>query len=135
MQGLIGVAISCIVRGQPVRLFGDPENVRDYIHLDDLCEIAFRAATPSEPFRVVNVGTGIGHSVTDVLRIIQEYCGSPLRVERESNRGQWLPDWVVLNTQEARKHFAWEPRIDLRSGVASMIDTWERGVETLAANV
>src|SRR5580700_6449967 len=43
LQGLIGVAIHCVLLGQPVRLFGNANNVRDYIHLQDICEIAASA--------------------------------------------------------------------------------------------
>src|SRR5580700_172408 len=63
MQGLIGVAINSILHHQPVRIFGSLNNVRDYIHLEDVCDLATRASRPRQAFDVVNVGSGSGHSV------------------------------------------------------------------------
>src|SRR5215469_16833321 len=71
-QGLIGVAVNCVALGKPVRIFGNPNNVRDYVHLEDISEIAVRASIPREPFNIVNVGSSVGHSVLDVIRIIEQ---------------------------------------------------------------
>jgi len=130
MQGLIGIAISCILQSRPVRIFGDLTNVRDYIHLEDICSLADRASTPRQPFSIVNVGSGVGHSVSDVLRIIEECHGAPIVVQCEQTLGHWLPQWVVLNVLKANREFGWSPAISLRSGINEMLlaEREERGV-------
>jgi len=122
MQGLIGVAVNCVAEGRPVRVFGDLNNVRDYIHLEDVSEIAMRASVPKQPFSIVNVGSGAGHSVDGILRIIEEVWGKPIDIRSEQDRGNWLTDWVVLDIGKAREEFGWSPRIDLHRGVAGMMD-------------
>ena len=77
MQGLIGVAINCVVHNRPVRVFGNPANVRDYIHLDELCNLAERVARPVEEFSIVNVGSGtrpLGDRSTGVDRVLLRQC-------------------------------------------------------------
>jgi UDP-glucose 4-epimerase len=126
MQGLIGVAVNSAVRGEPVRIFGNPNNVRDYIHLQDISEIATRAALSRQPFSIVNVGSGVGHSVLDVLGLLEEELGEPIEPNFDPDCGIWLTDWVVLDTRKARDEFGWSPAIDLRSGIRQMLDGWPR---------
>jgi len=123
-QGLIGVAINCVLHGQMVRLFGNPNNVRDYVHLEDISEIAVRASQPRQPFSIVNVGTGVGHSVLDVLRLIEECRGEKIQIHSNPDYGSWLTNWVVLDNQKARAELGWAPAVDLRSGIARMLAGW-----------
>ena len=122
MQGLIGVAVNCVAQGRSVRVFGNPNNVRDYIHLEDLSEIAVRGSVPKEPFSIINVGSGVGHSVLDILRVIEEIWGKPIDIHSDQNCGNWLTDWVVLDNSKAREEFGWSPTVDLRCGIARMVD-------------
>jgi UDP-glucose 4-epimerase len=126
MQGLIGVAINCAVHQQPVRMFGNPNNVRDYVHLEDISEIAIRAAVPRQAFTIVNVGSGVGHSVLDVIGLIQQGLDRPMEIQCDQESGSWLTDWVVLDNSKAREEFGWSPAIDLASGIQKMLDGWFR---------
>ncbi|MGA2723144.1 MAG: NAD-dependent epimerase/dehydratase family protein [Bryobacteraceae bacterium] len=123
-QGLIGVAVSRMLRGQPVRIFGNPDNVRDYVHLEDVCSMAERAAIPRREFTIVNVGSGQGHSVTDVLRLIEECHGRPLAIQHDESCGNRLAGWVVLDNTKAMQEFGWFPAIDLRSGIEKILAGW-----------
>ena len=126
MQGFIGVAMNCVVNGHPVRIFGNPGNVRDYVHLADISEMALRVFVPHQPFTIVNVGTGVGHSVLSVLRLMEEELGHPIEIQSDDHNGNWLTDWVVLDNERARREFGWRPAIDLRSGIRQMLDSWSR---------
>jgi UDP-glucose 4-epimerase len=121
MQGLIGVSINSVIHGQPVRVFSNPNNVRDYVHLEDISDIAVRASLPRQPFSIVNVGTGIGNSVLDVIQLIEECYGQPIQIQCNQDYGSWLADWVVLDNRKAKAEFGWSPGVDLRSGIAGML--------------
>ena len=120
LQGIIGVAINCVAHGQPVRLFGNPNNIRDYIHLEDVSDLAVRVSTPREPYSVINVGSGMGHSVMDILRLIEESLGRPIEVHADQSLGNSLTDWIVLDNARARERYGWKPALDLREGIARM---------------
>jgi UDP-glucose 4-epimerase len=122
MQGLIGVAVNLVVHGQPVRVFGDPNNVRDYVHLEDICEAAKRAAVPRRPFQVFNVGSGVGHSVLDVLHLVSAALARPIEIRCDPAYGSGLTEWVVLDIANARDQLGWSPAIDLRSGIRRMLE-------------
>ena len=48
LQGFIGTAVAQLRAGSPVRVFGNPANVRDYVHVDDVCR-AFELALDAAP--------------------------------------------------------------------------------------
>jgi UDP-glucose 4-epimerase len=123
MQGLIGVAINNVLQGRPVVLFGNPQNVRDYVHLDDICDVAERVMRPLQPFAIFNVGTQRGHTVHQVLDAIDRCTG--LSMERQCSTdpcvGAWLPDWCVLDVSKAASVLGWTPKVSLRVGIERML--------------
>jgi UDP-glucose 4-epimerase len=135
MQGLIGVAINCVMHGQSVRVFGNVNNVRDYIHLEDVSQIAVEASVPRQEFSIVNVGSGVGHSVLDVLHVIEQCHGGPIEIRTDGQLGNWLTDWVVLDNAKAREEFGWSPAIDLSSGIAGMMAGWRKEPRAEATTV
>jgi UDP-glucose 4-epimerase len=125
-QWLIGVAINNVLHNLPVRVFGSQGNVRDYVHVSDICTIAARAAWRREPFTILNVGSGRGYSVKEVLSMIEACAKVPLRIEpldQKGDYGRWLTDWVVLDILKAREEFNWTPRVDLLAGIKGMFDS------------
>jgi len=124
MQGLIGVTMSRILHGHPVRIFGSPNNVRDYVHLEDICSMAERASIPRHEFNIVNVGSGQGHSVTEVLQLIEACYGVPFAIQHDKSCGKELSDWVVLDNTKAAREFGWRPVIDLRAGIEKTLAGW-----------
>jgi UDP-glucose 4-epimerase len=125
MQGLIGVALNQVLHGKSVRIFGNPENVRDYIHLSDVCDLAWRVIETDQQFSVLNVGSGEGFSVREVLRLMAECSPAPIDVRFDSEFGQKLTDWAVLDIGKAKREFQWEPKVTLRGGIADMMRRWQ----------
>ena len=134
MQGLIGVALNSVLNGNPVRVFGDPNNVRDYVHLDDICVMAERVSVPRGTFDVFNVGSGLGYSVAEILQVIQDCYGEPIELEVNQRQGKWLTDWVVLDVGKARRECGWQPAVDLTSGIGAMMSAWHDQVPVAAAS-
>ena len=122
MQGLIGVAVNQVLHQSPVRIFGSLENIRDYVHLDDVCAIVEKVISRKDPFAIFNVGSGRGYSVADVLQNIRDCMDSPLKVEviEDPEWGRWLSDWVVLDIDKARTEFGWVPVVDFRAAIRAM---------------
>jgi UDP-glucose 4-epimerase len=125
MQGLIGVALNNVLHRRPVRIFGNPENVRDYVHLSDVCDLAVRVIQRYEPFSVLNAGTGEGFSVREVLRVVEECSPTPVEIQFDAESGRKLTDWAVLDIAKARREFQWEPKVTLRAGIADMMHRWQ----------
>lgn len=121
-QGFIGTAINRIRMDQPVRLVGDPHNIRDYVHADDVVAALLRAMEQSNGFDIFNIGTGEGASVTDILTTLSNLLGHPVATEQVPLRGAaLLPSWSVLDISKAKEQLGWQPGISLATGIARML--------------
>lgn len=121
-QGFIGVALSRLLEGRPVRVFGDPDNVRDYIHLDDVMRMFELMLERHDGWNLYNVGSGEGRTVREVLVLLQEFSGvaADIRYEPLTADSRRLPAWVVLDSSKARLEVGWEPRIAFEDGLRSL---------------
>lgn len=124
LQGLIGVVLNQLVHDRPIRVFGSIENVRDYLHLKDLCRMFEAVLMPAKPFDVFNVGSGKGHSVKEILRLIEHCSGRKItrRDEPSSDDYHHLPSWVVLDITKAKSELGWEPQIELEQGLKQLCE-------------
>jgi len=122
MQGFIGTAVSQLRAGSAIRVFGSPKNVRDYVHVDDVCRALDATVRPTGAFEVFNIGSGAGHSVADVVQLIEELEGGEVDVTYEHPAAaDDLPSWVVLDSGKARDTLGWSTEITLRAGLDRLL--------------
>ena len=124
MQGLIGVALNQIVHQQPVKIFGDPNNVRDYIHLEDMCSIFDLAINHPSGFEVYNVGSGIGYSVNQILDLLEQITNYKVirSIQPSTQMSSYLPSWIVLDIAKAKKELGWQPKISFEQGLKTLCE-------------
>ena len=76
-EKLIPFMYSRAMRDQPLPVYGDGRNVRDWIHVHDHCRGVYLALTKGRPGAVYNFGGGAERSNMDVVRGILDFCGKP----------------------------------------------------------
>ena len=120
-QGAVAVALGCLERGEPFKLWGDGSVVRDFLYVDDLTE-AFLAAlrAPDPGARIFNIGSGRGVSLRELLAASERVVGHPLAIAQLPGRAIDVPA-NVLDCTRAREHLGWGPRVPLEEGLAR---TW-----------
>ncbi|MBP9814427.1 UDP-glucose 4-epimerase GalE [Candidatus Woesebacteria bacterium] len=100
----------------------DGTAVRDYIHLDDLCDahlVTLDALEAGHATDRYNVGTGIGISVKEVLSVVKEVSGVDFMVTNAPRRSG-DPAELVADSNKLQKEFSWQPKFsDIRSIVSS----------------
>jgi UDP-glucose-4-epimerase GalE len=116
---LIPLAIAAAQgRGKPLSLFGtdyptpDGTAVRDYIHVADLAQahiLALAALDKGAPELRLNLGTGRGSSVREVIRAVERATGRPVPV-REVGRRAGDPPVLVADPRHAGEVLGWKPR-------------------------
>ena len=121
-QGLIGVAMRQVLRGEPVPIYGDPRNVRDYIHLSDVAAVIERSLNPPQPFAIYNIGSGRGATTEEVLALLERIVGHtvPRQLLGEVDNADRLVRWVVLDIARAQRELGWRPAVSLEVGVERM---------------
>jgi UDP-glucose 4-epimerase len=76
-SGVISIFCDRLVRGEPIGIYGDGEQTRDFIHVGDVVAgllAGLAAATPAAP--VLNLCTGRATSVLSLAATIAELCAS-----------------------------------------------------------
>jgi UDP-glucose 4-epimerase len=71
-QGFISVAINKIYQEIPIEIWGDGNTVRDYIHINDVVVILKKLLDIDFSNESINLSSGIGYSLLDVLSIIEQ---------------------------------------------------------------
>src|SRR5262249_23014719 len=106
-------------RGLPLPVYGSLDNVRDYIHLDDVVSGIRAAMRYPARYEVFNIGAGVGHSLKEVLDLIGKASGADVVIDRKDadNRKHQLVPWVVIDPSKAIRHLGWSPTIDLELGI------------------
>jgi UDP-glucose 4-epimerase len=106
--------------GKEMALFGtdyptaDGTCVRDYIHVIDLGEAHLRAIGAAEAgtHHIVNLGSGRGHSVREVLDAIGQVTGAPVPVV-ESPRRPGDVATLIASNEKAANLLGWHPTREL----------------------
>lgn len=110
---VIGAALG--VRG-PVRVFGtdyptpDGTAIRDYIHVSDLAQAHLRALeylVQGGASQAFNLGTGVGHSVLEVIQTVERLGGRQVPFE-EAPRRPGDPPVLVARAQKAASELGWK---------------------------
>ena len=114
----------------------DGSAIRDYIHVSDLADAHVRALRhlgADGASAALNLGTGSGHSVREVVRMIEAVSGRPVPV-RETDRRAGDPAELVADANRIAELFGWQPR---HSSLRQIIETawrWHSERRSLVAS-
>ncbi len=139
---LIPLVLRAIKSGKPITVFGndyetfDGTCVRDYIHVSDIAQAHVAALEyleqTHEPVHIpINLGTGSGYTVKQVIQMAQEVCGKQATVIYVDRRMGDCPI-LVANAQLANQVLGWTPNYtDLKEIIVSAW-AWEQRQESFS---
>lgn len=85
-QGLIAVALGKILAREPIVVWGDGSNVRDYIYIDDLSEVLCLLLEKDVCNTTLNIGSGVGASINDIIQVLRDVVSEEVQVEYQPAR-------------------------------------------------
>lgn len=130
-QGVAAVFLHRLHTGRKITIWGDGGVVRDYLYVSDLTHALVLAAGAEIGQKVLNVGSGRGVSLNDLIFHIAQVAGEEPRIEYLPGRNLDVPA-NVLDVSRAREELGWTPETSLVEGLDA---TWkwvcalDRGVE------
>ncbi|HJN75703.1 MAG TPA: GDP-mannose 4,6-dehydratase [Myxococcota bacterium] len=104
--------------GLPFEIEGDGEQLRDFIHVEDVARANVLALRRSAG--TVNIGSGRATSIRELADAIGVLFGSP-GVRRVGGREHDLRK-SVADVRRARRHLGWSPRIELEEGLRELLE-------------
>jgi nucleoside-diphosphate-sugar epimerase len=131
---LVPYLMRCCLRGEVPRVSAGAQR-RDFIHADDVIAL-FRAAAarPRESGPVLHAGTGVEHSVREMVAAVLAACGRPDApvVFGAAPLRPGEPEHYLADIAGTHARTGWAPRLDLRAGLARTWD-WFRAAHAEAA--
>lgn len=98
-QGLVAVTIGKLLRNEEIEVWGDGFAVRDYIYVDDLANIFVKLIEKDVHNTTLNIGSGRGYSVNDVLAFLKIVSGKDLKIVYRNSRSVDVSNMVLDTTR------------------------------------
>lgn len=95
----------------------DLEPRRDWVFVTDVVSAIMAARGRVAGYNIYNIGSGVSHSVAEVIRIAQKVAGSTIPVRSAATRRLNEIHDVVADIAKARRELGWSPVHDLDSGL------------------
>ena len=110
--------LRAVILGEPLTLFGDGSQTRDFTFVGDAVAATIAAATRGVPGRVYNIGGGSRVSLLEVLEIIGRVAGRRPVIQGDSaQKGDMRHTYA--DTSRARKDLGFAPAVGLEAGLAA----------------
>jgi UDP-glucose 4-epimerase len=113
------------LNGEPITIYGDGSVVRDYLYISDLVNAVVRAGQMRGGVPVMNIGSGVGRSLNDVVDTVAAALGRPVATRYLPPRNFDVP-MSVLDIETARVALSWSPKVDFPHGVMSTLSGLRR---------
>lgn len=85
-QGIIDVVINKIYKNEAIELYGDIENIRDYIYIDVMSEYIYKLILLDYNNDVFNIGSGKGTSIKDLFICIENIFKRKIKYKIEKSK-------------------------------------------------
>jgi UDP-glucose 4-epimerase len=135
--GVVAIFCGRVLGNQPLTIFGDGRQTRDYVYVGDVARAMYLAATEPLPpkerldVRAFNIGTGKGTSVIEIATLLQEVSGIKVPIDFAPHRpGEQQESFV--NADKARELLGWSPQVTLAEGLAMTFAWFEERVSGAA---
>jgi GDP-4-dehydro-6-deoxy-D-mannose reductase len=115
----------------PVLEVGNLDARRDFSDVRDVVRAYVQLITDGEPGQVYNIGSGVSHSVEELLTALLAMSQVPIEVRQdpERMRPSDVPE-VICNATRIRQQIGWQTTISFEQSLADVLDYWCQEVST-----
>lgn len=123
--GVVAIFLGRLLAGQPLTVFGDGQQTRDYVHVEDVARATVGAMTADlggsrGPDDIaVNIGTGVETSVIDLIAALKRVTSRAAEVQFADERPGELRR-NALAVARAKAVLDWTPRWTLEAGLRDL---------------
>lgn len=113
-QGIIDVAADCAMNNKIFNVYGNMDNVRDFVFIDDLCQAFVKTLEFSDSnYEIFNIGSGIGISISEIMEYVKTYFP----------KFRYTINYVencdiscnILNISKASRMLDWNPSVSVEA--------------------
>ena len=133
--GVVNKFIASAVADNPITIFGDGSQLRDYIYVDDVIFVMLLSAiSDSAGGKVINVGSGRGISMAQMAELIVRIAG-----KGDVRYVSWPAEYANIETgsfvadiQNLERVLSYSPRVDIESGLTISIEYYKQAKALLS---
>lgn len=130
-HGFMGIFIRKAIQGEPIAIFGDGQQLRDFNYIDDVVE-AFLLATDNERLygKVYNLGSDDRYSLLKCVEVLARYCDFEYKIvpfppdHKAIDIGDYYADSTCF-----RKEGGWEPKVQLDEGLRRTVEYFKPRID------
>lgn len=119
--GVIDAFLDRARADEPIRVHGDGEQTRDFVHVDDVVAANRLAAETDEVGVAYNVGTGESVTINRLAEQVRDAVGSDSAIVHTDGREGDIRH-SRADVTRARERLGYRPTVDLRSGLETLVD-------------
>lgn len=116
--GVITTFIDNALKNKPLQIYGDGEQIRDFVHVEDVVDANISSMDYKSKFDIFNIGSGTGHSINDIVQTISEHIDVSIQhkpaVKEDARR-------MVADISKANKKLKFTPHTNLKHGIEELI--------------
>jgi UDP-glucose 4-epimerase len=125
-QGVLGIFSGNLLRGEPITIFGDGEQTRDFVYIGDVIDAWVKALqTPSSAGKIMNTGSGRSLSINALASAVVAAFGAAGHPIMRAPTRPGEQRSVRADIGLAKSVLDWEPRISFEAGLANTV-RWAR---------
>jgi len=123
--GVVAALFECLLQGKTFQLMGDGSVSRDFLYIEDFVGLCVKLVNhlpfARGRYETLNIGSGLGCSVTELISLVQQVSGRALDVEQVTGRQVDVRD-IVLDSSRALEVAGWAVDTPLERGLSL---TWD----------
>jgi dTDP-glucose 4,6-dehydratase len=120
-EKLIPLMIIKALRDEPLPVYGDGKNVRDWIHVQDHCAAIVAALFEGEPGAIYNFGGGNEMVNLDLVKLILQKLGKPESLISFVADRLGHDRRYAIDSSFAQRELKWKPQKNFREGLAETV--------------
>lgn len=107
-----------------ILLHGTGQELRDWLHVKDACDLLWKVATSSETPEIINGGTGVATSIEQIAQLIIDAWGHHYEVSFTGIARKGDPLSLVADISKARA-LNFSPAINIQSGITEVVNWYK----------
>ncbi|MEN4910180.1 NAD-dependent epimerase/dehydratase family protein [Erwinia amylovora] len=120
LNRIIGVALKNALKKENMHIYGDVDICKDYIHIDDVCEITHALVESNNSWNdIYNIGSGKGTSLKEILHYAEVISGNKLNLVMHDKKAGDI-SYSILDISKVQAKIGKRSFIPVYEGMKSM---------------
>ncbi len=125
-HGVVPALLRSVRDKTPLKVYGGGVTVRDYVYIEDVAECICRLIEKGAHNETVNIGTGRGTSLSELIRMAQEAAGGRIKTIEEPIRKSDV-NKNFLDITRLQELTGYTPQVGLEEGLRRVVDYFLSG--------